>query len=429
MLGFSVIVNIVIALIVGRPVLASEAPVPTIAAARATVTPERASKGDAVVITLKDINQSEIKALRIGSIDVDFKTAPDGKLAFIVPILGAAGSRRIDVIGKDGKTVVATGDFTYIDDLSEAPSILGVPSSIIVILIYVVLIVSLPWAATIIDLTRAYREQRALRSEIISKLPSNISLEQLRALLAEMSQGPSGTTGLTRGAVALTLLLILGIAVFHIVVFAPKVPDMVEKLLTLLAGAFTSITGFYFGTRAMSESGQSQTRVSPPTGAAGAPPAITGVKPPSGAPGDDVTLTGSALGTSGTVLFDKASAKIKTWTDTSITVTVPVLGPGPVKITVTPTVGNQLLADFTLNPHIAGAPEKAAPGSTITLRGEFGKEPGTVSFGALNVDPQAMKWNENAIDVTVPKTAQGKTQVTVKSKAGAASKPVEVEVT
>jgi hypothetical protein len=111
----------------------------------------------------------------------------------------------------------------------------------------VVLIVALPLSCTFYDIKKSYEE----RSTVFLKLPSNASINEIKALLVDMDQGPSGLTGLTRGIVAVTLILVLAIAVFHLVVFPPTtVPHIAEQLLTLLAGTLTAITGFYFGTKA-----------------------------------------------------------------------------------------------------------------------------------------------------------------------------------
>src|SRR5262249_55892286 len=154
--------------------------------------------------------------VRIAGYDVATEPPKDSKLTFTPPKLNIVGPAKIDVIGKDG-TVVTSGQLTFLDGLGEAPSILGIKSSVFVISVYVLLIVSLPWAATIIDISKGYRDKRAKWKDLLTKVPSNINLDQLRPLLAELDQGPAGTSGLTRGAVALTLLLILGIALFHIV--------------------------------------------------------------------------------------------------------------------------------------------------------------------------------------------------------------------
>src|SRR5438445_4837221 len=234
--------------------------------APAIVDPDRVSKGSTgpVIITLdKNIpDQTEIKLVRIAGYDVTTEPPKDSKLTLTLPQLNMVGPAKIDVIGKDG-TVVTSGQLTFVDGLGEASSILGVGSSVFVIFVYVLLIVSLPWAATIIDISKGYRDQRAKWRDLLTKLPSNINLDQLRPLLAELDQGPPGTSGLTRGAVALTLLLILGIALFHIVIFVPNSLNLVEKILTLLTGAFTSITGFYFGSRAVTQDTKSQPGSSP----------------------------------------------------------------------------------------------------------------------------------------------------------------------
>ena len=63
---------------------------------------------------------------------------------------------------------------------------------------------------------------------------------------------PQGMQGLTRGLIALTTILIIGIALFHLAIFGSPSPDItpiLNNLLSLLGGLLAAIAGFYFGAR------------------------------------------------------------------------------------------------------------------------------------------------------------------------------------
>src|SRR5262245_22777771 len=126
----------VLILLVGKwAVAASDAPAPAI------VSPERAGEGSILTITLdKTItDQSGIKQVRIAGQNVVTDPPVDGKLTVTVPKLDRVSREDVDVIGSDGKTVVARGQF-YFDNSIATPSILGVKTAISVIFVFVLLI-------------------------------------------------------------------------------------------------------------------------------------------------------------------------------------------------------------------------------------------------------------------------------------------------
>ena len=96
--------------------------------------------------------------------------------------------------------------------------------------------------------------------------------------------------------------------------------------------------------------------------------------------------------------------------------------PGSVKITVTPTGGNPLQADFTISPKSAGGvlkaptidslkPPSAAPGEDVILTGQGFGTSGTVFFDKV---PAASKsWTDTSITLTVPTVSPGPVKIAV----------------
>ena len=142
-----------------------------------------------------------------------------------------------------------------------------------------------------------------------------------------MDQGPTGFIGLTRGIIAITLILILAIAIFHLVVFEPTNLHFAEQLLTLLAGAVTAITGFYFGVKATTAATPSTKSGVGHTGGSSVPK-ILDVKPVSGA-ANKFNVIGEGFGDQqGTVKFTDKDAgndvtvTVSKWSDKQIEVDV-----------------------------------------------------------------------------------------------------------
>ncbi len=212
------------------------------------------------------LNQEQITSVRIGEHIVAVqKSGVEGKLSFQPPKLDFVGRAEVEVIGKDDKPV-AVGHLNYVERSSNGLWLL---------LLYVFLIVLPPSVFNLYDIYKSYQE----RSVVLLNLTKNTTatIDEIKALLRDMDQGPTGFTGLTRGIVAVTLILVLAIAVFHLVVFAPPtVPHIVEQLLTLLAGTLTAITGFYFGSKAATEATQA-TKTSAGKTEVGVVPKITDV--------------------------------------------------------------------------------------------------------------------------------------------------------
>lgn len=60
----------------------------------------------------------------------------------------------------------------------------------------------------------------------------------------------SGISGFRRSIIALSVVLVLGISVFHLLVHGgPEARPVVNNVLSMLAGLVSAIAGFYFGGR------------------------------------------------------------------------------------------------------------------------------------------------------------------------------------
>ena len=306
--------------------------------------PDHILKGTAPIITITlDKSIQGVKSIHVGGQDVAVQQPnPEGELSVQLPKLDIVGSADVEVIGKDDKPV-ALGQLTYVQPTE--PSLMPVlGSSKGLLLVYIVLIVLLPISCTLYDIYKSYQE----RQVVLNQIRPGATNEQIRTLLRDMDQGPTGLTGLTRGLIALTLILVLAIAAFHLVVFAPKVPDIADKLLMLLAGTLTAITGFYFGSKAATEGAAAATEAQAPPSSGQVPaagvPKISNVNPPSGGPDTAVSVIGEGFGDSqgkGSVTVGGTNVNPTAWSDKQIGITIPAdVQPGKGDIVVTNDNGN-----------------------------------------------------------------------------------------
>ncbi|MFC2032709.1 hypothetical protein ACFLUS_05070 [Chloroflexota bacterium] len=76
--------------------------------------------------------------------------------------------------------------------------------------------------------------------------------DELIELLRESSKPPPGIPGLARSTIALTVIVILGVAIFHLLTSngSGSNSGIINNVLSVLAGLLAAITGFYFGGKA-----------------------------------------------------------------------------------------------------------------------------------------------------------------------------------
>ncbi len=116
-----------------------------------------------------------------------------------------------------------------------------------------VLFIALP---TIIDIFMAYNSRKRTWTMLIEKASQDtLDKEELSALIKATAVGPPGISGMSRALMALAIIIILGIALFHLLVNCQDELSMpiIDKVLSMLAATLASITGFYFGGRSVEE--------------------------------------------------------------------------------------------------------------------------------------------------------------------------------
>jgi hypothetical protein len=133
--------------------------------------------------------------------------------------------------------------------------------------LYVGLLVLVALLPMLIDLGAAYWFAGRTRRLLIDKAAGDrLSLPELRLILQELQASPPGIPGLARSTMALTVIVILGVAIFHLLVMPVALTDQtmqaVTTVLTLLSGLLAAITGFYFGGKA-TEAGQRTVEAGP----------------------------------------------------------------------------------------------------------------------------------------------------------------------
>jgi hypothetical protein len=212
--------------------------------------PDRVLKGTSAVITVNAANIEKEDALsaRIGSVLIPVEKNGDKRL-IPLPKMDFVGQADVELLKSDGKTSIGTGKLNFVEpDLSRD---FLISNWMWVIFIYVFLVGVPPVVFILYDIRKSYKE----RSEVITKIKDqSINASEVKELLKTMEDGPTGFTGLTRGIIAVTLIFVVAIAIFHILVFRADIPKYGQDILLIVANTITAIVGFYFGSRAASSS-------------------------------------------------------------------------------------------------------------------------------------------------------------------------------
>jgi hypothetical protein len=117
-------------------------------------------------------------------------------------------------------------------------------------IIYIVVLALVAGLPMLLDICLAYRSRNKTRNLLVEKASlDKLELKELQEFIKEIGEPPPGIPGLARAVMALTVIVVLGIAVIHILVEGPRGDNsqIINNILSMLAGLLAAITGFYFG--------------------------------------------------------------------------------------------------------------------------------------------------------------------------------------
>ncbi len=115
------------------------------------------------------------------------------------------------------------------------------------IVIYVILVALVASFPIILDICLAYRSQSKMR-KLVEMLIEKAATDKfqpgdLQELVKASGKPPPGIPGLARATMALTVVVILGVAVFHVLVNGGA-PQILNNVLSMLGGLLAAVTGF-----------------------------------------------------------------------------------------------------------------------------------------------------------------------------------------
>lgn len=124
-----------------------------------------------------------------------------------------------------------------------------------IIWVYVLIIAVIAFLPLIIDVIMAYKSRSRIGTLLAGKDgESKIGLDELKELIKEADKSPKGITGLYRATMAVVVIVILGIALFHLLITRSASDNqIIGNMLSMLGGLIAAIVGFYFGGRAVKE--------------------------------------------------------------------------------------------------------------------------------------------------------------------------------
>ena len=120
------------------------------------------------------------------------------------------------------------------------------------IIIYISVLALVSSVPMLLDICLAYSSRNKARSVLIEKATvDGLQPKERQEFITEIGKPPPGIPGLARAVMALTVIVILGVAVVHVLVNGVREEggEIIENVLSMLAGLLAAITGFYFGGR------------------------------------------------------------------------------------------------------------------------------------------------------------------------------------
>jgi hypothetical protein len=93
-----------------------------------------------------------------------------------------------------------------------------------------------------------------------------LNKDEFKELVKISSGGPPGISGMSQSLMAFAVIIILGIAMFHLLAYC-KDPDsrkIISNVLSMLGATLASITGFYFGGHSATSKGKEEQAPPPP---------------------------------------------------------------------------------------------------------------------------------------------------------------------
>ena len=290
-----------------------------------SVTPGRPLPMTVVLPGTVRLPDLKLITLTVGTQKAEVQRVTERSIVFLPPAFSYGLGERDVAVFDDKGTELARGRIEYRIDEH------GWPASTWLLFI----LATLPLALLLYDLIQAYTHAEAKRKTIAQLSTAGLPLDVLRLLMVELGQAPPGVPGLARTMMAFMLMLIVASTIFYVLSSGMgEVPAVVDKTLTVVTTALTTVVAFYFGARtantaASAASSQAITQASP--GQMPAPTAaITTFVPATGGAGTAVTIAGRGFGTApGRLSFGTVQATPTGWTDGLITCQVPAgLVPG-----------------------------------------------------------------------------------------------------
>jgi len=312
---------------------------PTVTPAQVTPTTITPGRPEPVTITIPGTSPvpTDLKQLTVtvGTLKADVQRVNGQAVTFVPPAFTfGLGERDVAVFDAHGKEL-GRGRMQYRFS-REGQQEFGVW------ILFV--LATLPMGMLWYDIHKAYKFADSTRNAIIAKTSQDgMTIDELRLILTELGQAPPGVPGLARTMMAFMLMLMVAGALFYVLSSGiGEVPPVVDKTLSVITTALTTVIAFYFGARTATTAATAASAQVPASGAstsAQTPATISSFAPTTGGAGTAVSVAGRGFGTiAGKVNFGTAPATPSTWTDALITVPVPPGLPAgqPVAIEVIP---------------------------------------------------------------------------------------------
>lgn len=129
-----------------------------------------------------------------------------------------------------------------------------------VIWAYIMIVAVLALVPHLVDIIYAYKAKNNIRKLLLDLAEKGkLDHKECEQLIKEAGKSPRGISGLSRGTMAIAVIVIMGIALFHLLTTRTAADSQViGNVLSMLGSLIAAIIGFYFGGKAVMEAGESK---------------------------------------------------------------------------------------------------------------------------------------------------------------------------
>jgi hypothetical protein len=205
----------------------------------------------------------------------------------------------------------------FVIPVDDSGSVIGLSSkgAFALILALVVVFALVSGFFMFYDRMKTYPAYQGLVGKLVDQTKDSLTADQLAAVMKEVRRPPRFASGLTRTIIALGLLALVGVTLVALLVGdSANASDLLKAVVTAVLTAFTTVLGFYFGSKTAADAAENPAK---PNGGGSAPVTTAGGVPPDKPTNVHAVVDGGTVKVTFLAPANQGSSAIENYTATS----------------------------------------------------------------------------------------------------------------